>query len=303
MVFDAAAPGTGDREEGGSQARGAGAVALPVHPTLRLLAAPDSAAADEALSPLLGPADHDRAAARRHSEARRRTRIGRGLLRLLAGDLLGLPPESIRTGASPGGAPYARAPATPPFEVSGEPPGGTGSPVLASPPAAPPEAPLPPRAVAVSVTHTRGLVAVAASLHAVRLGIDVERLDRNTRPEAIARRHFLDAEIRALLALPQPDRRAVFLRAWTLKESWGKAAGVAVPAALTRIAFDLAPSRVPTATAPEHRPLSVHAPHPLPASSHWRFWTTTHTKFTLAVTVAYSDPVSGTTRNLFRKST
>lgn len=298
MIFDAGALPAGGREAQDSPRRRAGAVALPVHPTLRLLAAPDSAAADEALSPLLGPADHDRAAARRHPEARRRTRIGRGLVRLLAGELLALPPERVLTGASTGGAPYARTPAAPPIGASGEHGGSPGGAIRrALPPA------LPLRAVAVSVTHTCGLVAAAASLRADRLGIDVERLDRNTRPEAIARRYFLEAEVQALLALPPSERRTAFLRAWTLKESWGKAAGVAVPTALTRIAFDLAPSRVPTATAPEHRPLSVHAPHPLPASSHWRFWTTTHTKFTLAVTVAYSDPVSGTTRNLFRKST
>lgn len=261
---------------------------LPVHPTLRLLAAPDSAAADDALSPLLGPADHERSAARRHPEARRRTRIGRGLLRLLAGDLLALPPESILTGASPGGAPYARAPVAPPFGVSGKPSGGAGNPVPEPLPATPPEGAQPPRAVVVSVTHTRGLVAVAASLHAARLGVDVERLDRNTRPEAIARRHFLEAEVQALLALPSSERRTAFLCAWTLKESWGKAAGVAIPTALTRIAFDLDPSRFPTGpAAPEHCPLSISAPHSLPPASRWRFWTTTHTDFTLAVTAGY----------------
>lgn len=271
-------------------------MALPVHRTLRLLAAPDSAAADEALSPLLGPADHDRAAARRHPEARRRTRIGRGLLRLLAGDLLAHPPESILTGASPGGAPYARAPSV-------EHPGSSGNPIPGSPRPAPSEA-SPPKAVAVSVTHTRGLVAVAASLHAARLGVDVERLDRNTRPEAIARRHFLDPEVRALLALPESERRTAFLRAWTLKESWGKAAGVAVPTALTRIAFDLALPRFPTATvAPEHRPLSVHGLHSLWCPSRCRFWTTTHTDFTLAVTAAYSDPAPATARNLLHEAT
>lgn len=269
-------------------------MALPVHPTLRLFAAPDSAAADEALSPLLGPADHDRAAARRHPEARRRTRIGRGLLRLLAGELLGFPPENILTGASPGGAPFARAPSV-------EAQGSTANTVPESPRPTLPEASTP-RSVAVSVTHTRGLVAVAASLHADRLGVDVERLDRNTRPEAIARRHFPDAEVRTLLALPESERRTAFLRAWTLKESWGKAAGVAVPSALTRIAFDLAPSRFPSPpAAPEHRPLSVHGLHSLRRPSRWRFWTSTHTDFTLAVTAAY--PASGTARNLISEAT
>ena len=254
-------------------------MALPVHPTLRLVAAPDSPAADEALSPLLGGADHRRAALRRNPEAQRRTRIGRGLLRLLAAELLGIPPESVVTGATPGGAPYARPPGSPrPSDAS------TGAGDRHGPS---------PGTVAVSVTHTRGLVVAAASIRADRLGVDVERLDRKTRPEAIARRHFLDPEIQTLLALPEPERRAAFLRAWTLKESWGKAAGVAVPTALTRIAFDLAPSRFPTAPAPvEHRPLSVSAPSRLPPTSRWRFWTATHADFTLAVTAGYADPAS-----------
>lgn len=252
---------------------------VSLHPTLRLLAVPDSAEADETLSVLLGPADHRRAAVRRNREARRRTRIGRGLLRLLAAELLGIPPESVVTGATPGGAPYARSPAPPhPLDAS------SGA----------EDRPDPSRGtVAVSVTHTRGLVVAAASDRADRLGVDVERLDRKTRPEAIARRHFLDPEIRALLALPPSERPTAFLRAWTLKESWGKAAGVAVPTALTRIAFDLAPSRFPTTpAAPEHHPVAVSAPHTLRPPCHWRFWTTTHAGFTLAVTAGYRAPAS-----------
>lgn len=269
-------------EGGGAPAERAGAVALPVHPSLRLLAAPDSAAADEALSPLLGPADHRRAAVRRNAEARRRTRIGRGLVRLLAARFLGIPPERVVTGASPGGAPYARAPGPRRLSAASEAPRSATDALRSSP-----------GTVAVSVTHTRGLVVATASDRADRLGVDVERLDRKTRPEAIARRHFLDPEIQTLLALPEPERVPAFLRAWTLKESWGKAAGVAVPTALTRIAFDLAPSRFPTAPAPvEHRPLSVSAPSRLPPTSRWRFWTTTHTGFTLAVTAGYRAPAS-----------
>lgn len=266
-------------EGGACPAERAGAVALPVHPTLRLLAAPDSPAADEALSPLLGAADHRRAALRRNPEARRRTRIGRGLVRVLAAELLGIPPESVVTGATPGGAPYARSPDSPrPSKASA----GAGDRRGPSP-----------GIVAVSVTHTRGLVAAAASDRADRLGVDVERLDRKTRPEAIARRHFLDPEVRALLNLPESERVAAFLRGWTLKESWGKAAGVAVPTALTRIAFDLDSSRFPTApAAAEHHPLAVSAPSRLPPLDRWRFWTTTHTGFTLAVTAGYCAPAS-----------
>lgn len=262
-----------------ARAQHAGAALLPIHPAAPLLAAPDTAATDEALSPLLGAADHRRASLRRHPEARRRTRIGRGLVRLLAADLLGAPAGEIVTGATPAGAPYARAPAE-----SRRPESRTPS----------------PGAVAVSVTHTRGLVAAAASAEASRLGVDVERLDRRTRPEAIARRHFLPSEARALLALPEPARRAAFLRAWTLKEAWGKAAGVAVPRALSRIAFDLAspPSSEPT----EHHPLDERPSDPdLP--SLWRFWTTIHTSFTLAVAACFPPATTVSAAGIFTRTT
>lgn len=258
---------------------------LPIHPAVRLLAAPDSAAADEALSPLLGAADHRRASLRRHPEARRRTRIGRGLVRVLAADLLGIAAEEVVSGASPAGAPYARAPDLP--ESRAPAPGALAA-----------------DAVAVSVTHTRGLVAAAASAEARRIGVDVERLDRRTRPEAIARRHFLPPETRILLALPEPARPAAFLRAWTLKEAWGKAAGVAVPAALSRVAFDLStPPPSSEATAREHHALKPGAPSDLQRRSPWRFWTTTYFSFTLAVAAGFPPADSiGASENLARTS-
>lgn len=269
-----------------AQARRAGVAPLPIHATVRLLAAPDTAAVEEALSPLLGAADHRRASLRRHPEARRRTRIGRGLVRLLAADLLGIAAKEVVTGASPAGAPYARAPGLLESRRSS---------AEASPPAA----------VAVSVTHTRGLVAVAASVEASRIGVDVERLDRRTRPEAIARRHFLPPEIRALLALAEPARPAAFLRAWTLKEAWGKAAGVPVPTALSRIAFDLAsPPPLSEPEASDLYALENATPSGRRPPGHWRFWTMAHHAFTLAVAACFPapEPADGSSGRLARTS-
>lgn len=267
-----------------AQARRAGVAPLPIHPTVRLLAAPDTAAVEEALSPLLGAADHRRASLRRHPEARRRTRIGRGLVRLLAADLLGIAAKEVVTGASPAGAPYARAPGLLESRRSS---------AEASPPAA----------VAVSVTHTRGLVAVAASVEASRIGVDVERLDRRTRPEAIARRHFLPREAEALLALPESARPAPFLRAWTLKEAWGKAAGLAVPAALSRIAFDLvAPPPFAELVASEHRALKTATPPDLRPPGRWRFWTIAPLAFTLAVAACFPSPGPADSRENLARS-
>ncbi len=168
---------------------------------------------------------------------------------MLAGRLLGRPAAAVETGTSPRGAP------------------------LAGP-------------LAVSITHTAGLVVAAASDRADRIGIDVERLGRTTRPLAIARRHFTFAEAAALGALPAADRKKPFLRLWTLKEAWGKAAGVAVPAALPRIGFRaaglVAPGRVvsPVPDALATPPwLRERAP------STWEFWVLRVGEHTIAAAI------------------
>ncbi len=121
--------------------------------------------------------------------------------------MLGIPPGEVVTGTSREGAPRARGPRG---------------------------------ALAVSVTHTTGLVAVAASPGAKLVGVDVERLDRKSRPLAISERHFTRDEAAALRRLPPTLRSEAFLRAWTLKEAWGKAVGFGVPAALPRVGFEAA---------------------------------------------------------------
>lgn len=124
--------------------------------------------------------------------------------------------------------------------------------------------------LAVSVAHTAGLVVVAASRAAARIGVDVEWLDRRSRPEAIARRHFTPEEGAALSALPESRRRAAFLRAWTLKEAWGKAAGVGVPAALSRIGFPIGRLAAASPAVTRH---SARGPGARESGEPWGFWT------------------------------
>ncbi len=211
-----------------------------------LLTAPDDPEFEAWAEGLLGPADRARAARRRHPVGRRRTVISRGLLRVLAGELLGVEPSDVWTGTSPGGAPQAG---------EAEPEGGR-----------------PPRRLGISIAHTVSTVVVAASFSERRLGVDVELLDRRTRPEALARRYYAPGEAEELEALPAPRRPAAFLRAWTLKEAWGKAAGVGVPRALPLVGFsmgELAGSRALTAR-------RLHFVDPAAASragDGWRFWT------------------------------
>ena len=205
-----------------------------------MLTAPDDPALVRATRSFLGPADFARADRRSGESGRRRTLLGRALLRILAGELLGISPREVVTGASPRGAPQAGVPGM---------------------------------RLAVSVAHTAGLVAVAAGDAATRVGVDVERLDRRTRPAAIARRYFTPEEAAALPRLPGALRASAFLRAWTLKEAWGKAAGHAVPAALSRIGFPMTALAAAPPSITEHSarwPQSGSEPE-----RRWVFWTTT----------------------------
>ncbi len=77
------------------------------------------------------------------------------------------------------------------------------------------------RGLAVSISHTHHLVAVAASYDGP-LGVDVEEVyPREVR--ALAERWFLPEE-RAWMAA-QPDELKAFLHLWTAKEAVGKALG------------------------------------------------------------------------------
>lgn len=90
-------------------------------------------------------------------------------------------------------------------------------PVLSHDPAGRPQIP----GLAVSISHTHHLLAVAASYDGP-LGVDVEELyPREVR--ALAERWFHAAELEWMAA--QPDELTAFLHLWTAKEAVGKALG------------------------------------------------------------------------------
>ncbi len=213
-----------------------------------MLLAPDDPGLQPWAEGLLGPADRDRAAKKRHPVGRRRTVISRALLRLLAASILGTEAERVWTGTSRYGAPLAGRRAAD-DSLRGSP-------------------------LAVSLTHTKGAVIAAASPDAARLGVDVERLDRRVRAEALARRYFAPDEAASLLALPQASRSESFLRAWTLKEAWGKATGMGVSRALPLLSFvpdELA--RSTGAIEPREGRIATESVRRFPGR--WRFWTAT----------------------------
>ncbi|UYN96104.1 MAG: 4'-phosphopantetheinyl transferase superfamily protein [Enhydrobacter sp.] len=94
-----------------------------------------------------------------------------------------------------------------------------------------------------NISHTRGAVACATTLdHPV--GVDVEALERPGDLMEIARSYFAPAELATLRATAPADRRATFLRLWTLKEAYLKARGDGLSLPLDRFAFSLSPPRV-----------------------------------------------------------
>lgn len=89
-----------------------------------------------------------------------------------------------------------------------------------------------------NLTHTQGLIAIAVSRHR-DIGIDAENLHERTTALPLARRYFTAEEARNLEALSPERQPARFYSLWTLKESWMKASGRGLSAALDNAAFSL----------------------------------------------------------------
>lgn len=88
-----------------------------------------------------------------------------------------------------------------------------------------------------SLSHTRGFVACAVA--PVRIGIDVEWLDREVEVKDIVEHHFSTSEAASLNKLPAEERRDRFFQLWTLKEAFFKALGCGISDHLDTAAFDL----------------------------------------------------------------
>ena len=149
-------------------------------------------------------------------------------------------PESIRFEQSPLGKPFVAAPpaAKRPFNIA-------HTARLAVCAIEPTHAIEPTRAVepARAIEPTRaiepsGRAGPNTGPHGLeRLGVDVERSGRRTDPE-LARRFFSRPEYEFLTAHADPEvRRELFLRIWTLKESFIKAIGTGLQTPLADFAF------------------------------------------------------------------
>ena len=85
-----------------------------------------------------------------------------------------------------------------------------------------------------NVSHTRG-VALIGLAHRLRIGVDVERADREVNADALCRKFLAPTEQASLASLDLDARRRRFLRYWTCKEAMSKATGDGLSAPFRRL--------------------------------------------------------------------
>ena len=125
------------------------------------------------------------------------------MLRAALAPVVGLAPEALRFGREEKGRPFLLSPDAPDFNLS-DTDGGT-------------------------------LVAICGR---GRVGVDLERIDREPAVARLAQRYFGADEVRDLLQLPPEDARRAFLWLWTAKEASCKATGTGIFGWLPRWRFD-----------------------------------------------------------------
>jgi 4'-phosphopantetheinyl transferase len=135
--------------------------------------------------------------------------VGRGRLRLLLGDYLGVDPAKVSLRSTSSGKP----------ELIGE-HGQSG--------------------VRFNVAHSDGLILYAV-VRSRDVGVDVERVRPDLEWDDLAARYFAPCEVAELMALPADEQRRAFFVCWTRKEAYVKALGCGLSVPLDRFAVTLAP--------------------------------------------------------------
>jgi 4'-phosphopantetheinyl transferase len=153
----------------------------------------DDVAIQSYLVSLLSVEERDRLQRLRLREDQQRFLAGRGLVRILVGAQLNLPPERVELDYGPFGKPF----------------------VVSS-------TPVPP--LHFNVAHSGNLVLLAMSLTR-EVGVDVEEMRRDQDWEAVAQRVFSTDEYSDWLRLNSEKRFTAFFQTWTRHEAGLKALG------------------------------------------------------------------------------
>jgi 4'-phosphopantetheinyl transferase len=157
------------------------------------------------LASWLAPAEQARAARFGREALRRRYVVGRASLRWVLGRMLDLAPSRVPIVRGARGRPRLDGDAKLDFNIS----------------------------------HTEGVAFIGVT-RTGRIGVDVERGERDVNADGLARKFLTDAERATLAPLDESARRARFLRYWTCKEAMSKATGDGLSAPFRRLEVDLA---------------------------------------------------------------
>ena len=143
---------------------------------------------------------------------RRRFTAARGLLRVLLGRMLGLPPGEVEFSYGNHGKPSLRRPTDPGLEFN--------------------------------LSHSHGLALIATSWGQA-VGVDLEFHRPEFDFQGIAGRFFTPREFAAIEAQPEAERRSAFFRGWTRKEAFLKARGDGLWLGLDQFEVSIAPDVPP----------------------------------------------------------
>jgi len=98
----------------------------------------------------------------------------------------------------------------------------------------------------ISHTDDAALIGIACE---GRIGVDIERTDREVNADGLARKFLTPAEQATLVPLSADERRVRFLRYWTCKEAMSKATGDGIAAPFRQIEVALSVSAAPSLVA------------------------------------------------------
>ena len=93
--------------------------------------------------------------------------------------------------------------------------------------------------VAISISHTEGLVTCAVAAGTEGIGVDCERRGRNFEFTSLAENLFADTEAAVVGRAHGSDVEDCFLSLWTLKEAYAKARGLGLTLPLDTAVFTL----------------------------------------------------------------
>lgn len=159
------------------------------------------------LQPCLSAEEQARANRFKFERHQRRFRVTRGVLRLLLGQVLGVPPLAVPLTYSP-----------------------QGKPQLADNP----------HSLQFNLSHSQEQ-AIYALAFARAIGVDIEYLRPIPDLESLVKRFFSPQEADFFQQLPPSLQTTAFFRAWTQKEAYLKAIGTGLAASLDQVEVSLAP--------------------------------------------------------------